>query len=73
MGTREHVVVVAFDVEAATHEDAARLVAYALRDAPAAVQQPGTDFVEAWWYPEPRHKHIDGNDRWPYELMPPGD
>jgi hypothetical protein len=76
----EHLVVVAFDVEAESREAAHQAVVDALSfedaDKPGHVaqlvirqtlQEAG---VESWWLPEPDVKHVDGNDNAAMYLVP---
>ena len=75
----EHLVVVVFDVEADTREAAHRQFCQAMDFREGShdplvfsvvkyvLNQAG---VESWWFPEADVKHIDGNDRWPYALVP---
>ena len=75
-GGPDNVTAVVFDVVGAINpEDAARIVRDALRmhdgsHFRAALTEVNSDdrLVEAWWFPEPGDKHIDGNDRPPATL-----
>lgn len=64
---RDQTVLVAFDVIASSHEEAARLICTRL--AASDLLEPATRTVvaapeiEAWFLPEERDKHIDRNDR----------
>lgn len=66
---QEFLIPVAFDVTAPDEETAARIVAETIgsrglldtiRD--ASSREGGEQMIESWWFPEARHKHIDGND-----------
>lgn len=61
----EQSVVVVFDVFATTHHDAAVHVLRRLTDA----ELTGHD-IDAFWFPEPQDKPIDGNDRDAMTLRP---
>jgi hypothetical protein len=64
----EHLIPVAFDVTAPDEQTAAVIVARTigrdgLLDAIQDASRRGDDeMIESWWFPEARHKHIDGND-----------
>jgi hypothetical protein len=62
VSVHEQSVVVVFDLYADTHTDAARRVADMLRRGGECdvLDQPD---VDAWWFPEPGDKAVDGNDR----------
>lgn len=66
-GTEQSVVVV-FDLNGHDHADAAHRLADLLTGAGRT-----DNGVEAWWFPEPQDRHIDGNDRAPLILVPTQD
>ena len=64
---RDQTVLVAFDVIASSHEEAARLICTRLATSDlleSATRTVGAaSEIEAWFLPEARDKHIDRNDR----------
>lgn len=64
----EYLIPVAFDVTAPDEETAARMVAETIgrggllgKIQTESWREDGS-VIESWWFPEARHKHIDGND-----------
>ena len=75
----EHQVAVVFDVRACSRDEAAAAVCDALAMYPGSrfqellqigTRDGGAGEVEAWWLPEADVKHVDGNDRDAYHLVP---
>lgn len=64
----EHLIPVVFDVTAPDEETAARIVAAVigrgglLGQIQDASRTGDDEMIESWWFPEARHKPIDGND-----------